>query len=290
MPVEAITAELVVRYLDTWLPGALHAGRRATFVQAWPEVIDTAEAASVLRVFGEFADRMRGKNITVVLIAPEIGEARAGLPGVPAEVTVHVLAGRAETHAAAALKAAQAAKAPLLLRLAGDTDALPAVRAATIGKPAEVLLETPAGRQPSTADLRAAGFDLVSSVELVGVEATVAVTFGTSSAKALEAFKNELWQLDEYAGVRIRDPRDADAEAMDISLHPSPGPLRREILAYLTSHGPATVTDIRRFALTDTAFRASDATAVLSALLAAGAVSRTPPSGRLAGDTVIARR
>ncbi len=160
--------------------------------------------------------------------------------------------------------------------------------------------------------LRDAGFPLVAAVELVagdgelvaGTGEPVAgdggsraaadhddgelVVFATSLGKSLEAFKNALWAVDEYAGVRYRDPRDVERHLLDIALTPHPGPLRRELLDQVAAVGACTVSDLRRFTLTDTVYRASDATRVLAALVSSGAVSRSPGHGRLGGDVVIA--
>jgi hypothetical protein len=130
---------------------------------------------------------------------------------------------------------------------------------------------------------------LVAAVELAVDEAPGQVlVFGTQSGKSLEGFKDALWAVDEYAGVRYRDPGDPDRHLIDISLTPHPGPLRRELLAHLAATGEATVTELRTFALTETVYRAADATRVLQALLTAGSVTRRPEHGRLGGDVVIA--
>jgi len=128
---------------------------------------------------------------------------------------------------------------------------------------------------------------LTSGVELVQSGDSRLVAFATPSAKSLEAFKNCLWAVDEYAGVRYRDPTDPDGHLLDISLSPHPGPLRRELLAHLGTVGSASVVDLRHFTLTETIFRASDTVRVVSALLSAGAVTREPERGRLSGDVVI---
>jgi hypothetical protein len=303
MPLQGVTTELLVRYLDTWVPTALHAGRRATFVQAWSDTAEaeTAEAdtaaldaaESVLRVFAEFADRLGGRRVTLVFLAPDSGPIAARLAAAQAELrtppalAVHPVAGAIDTHLSAVLTAAQAAGAPILAHVHTDHD-LP-VRAIAAGRPAEMLALTPTGRHAEhAAALREAGCTLVSVVELVADDAARLLVFGTTSMRSLEAFKNALWQLDEWAGVRIRDPHDADGHLLDISLHPHPGPLRREILAHLAAYGERSVTDLRRFALTDTVYRVADVTEALGALIAAGSVTRDPPHGRLAGDTVVA--
>ncbi len=74
---------------------------------------------------------------------------------------------------------------------------------------------------------------------------------------------------------------------MDISLAPNPAPLRRELLAHLAAVGERSVTQLRHFTLTDTVYRAGDTNRALTALLTAGAVTRHPEQGRLAGDVLI---
>jgi hypothetical protein len=176
--------------------------------------------------------------------------------------------------------AAQGAGAPLLACV--DADEPPAFDALGAGRPAELLLATAPGVVPALD-----GFPLVCRVDLVAPGAERQLVFATGAMKHLEAFKNAVWQLDEYAGVRIRDPHDADGRLLDISLTPSLGPLRRELTAHLAEVGERTVTEIRQFALTGTVYRAADVTGALTALLAAGTLARRPEQGRLAGDTLI---
>jgi hypothetical protein len=292
MSIEGVTAELLVRYLDTWVPGALRSGRRATFVRSWPErgVPDAAESA--LRVFAEFADQVRGRQVTLVFVAPDVADVAERVAAVqaesstPAALTVHALGGPARTHVAAAISAAQAAGAPLFACVEGDEE--PPLAAIASGRPAEVMLLTaPGGHDNHVAALHRAGFALVTAVVFVGDGVERLVVFGTSRAGALETFKDALWQLDEYAGVFIRDPYDPDAHLLDISLNPHPGPLRRYVLAHLAERGSRTVTEIRHAALADTVYRAADVTHVLQSLVTAHTVARDPAAGRLAGDTIL---
>jgi hypothetical protein len=293
MPVAGVTSELLVRYLDAWIPTALHSSRRVTFVQSWPETADVDAAEAVLRVFAEFADQLRGRRVSLVFVAPDLGDVDARLDAVrtelnaPVELGVYAVAGAARTHLGAVLTAAQAAGAPVFAYADADADIDAVAEAIAIGKPAELLLLTAIGTHQRYGEtVRALGFDLVSSVELVTAADARLLMFATRSVKSLEAFKNELWQLDEYAGVSIRDPHDRDGQLLDISLSPQPGALRRQILTYL-SGGERTVTEIRRFALTETVYRVADVTHVLNTLVAAGGLVRRPPHGRIAGDTVI---
>ncbi|MFB9239920.1 hypothetical protein ACFFWC_31080 [Plantactinospora siamensis] len=167
----------------------------------------------------------------------------------------------------------------------------PVYRAVAAGRPGELLLVLPAAardRDRPVDALAAAGFPLVTEVELVPVDGAPAelVVFATASGHGLDAFKDALWNLDEYAGVRYRDPRDPEGHLLDISLSPHPGPLRRELLARLAT-GPASVAELRRFAAAATVYRSADVNSVLTALLAAGTLSRAPEHGRLSGDVVI---
>ncbi|MGK5739243.1 hypothetical protein [Micromonospora sp. URMC 103] len=294
-PTVPVRRELLVRQLETWLPGALHRSRRATVALAYAGN-DGGSADAALGVVAEYADRLRGGRLTVLVLAGEPGDLPARLgplqAELPADVAVHVVPGE-PARLSVALKAGGAAGAPLFsyVDLAGGptppAGADPAVlRAAAGGRPAELLL---CGGHPARAGLDAVGFPLVTEVDLVPVDGGTAipVTFGTGSDRSLEAFKEALWAVDEFAGVRYRDPADPAARSLDIALDPEPGPLRRELLAELARSGPRTVTELRRYALTSTVYRSSDALRALTGLLAAGAVTRAPADGRLGGDVVI---
>ncbi|WP_420118954.1 MarR family transcriptional regulator [Micromonospora sp.] len=289
MSIDAVLGGLLVRQLHHWLPGALHRSRRATLALAYAGDPGSAEAA--LRVVAGFADRLRGRRLTVLVLAdggPELparlGVVEAGLPG---DVAVHVVPGD-PARLPAVLKAAGAAGAPLLTLLDGAAPTPALLAATTTGRPAEVLL-TGTGTDLRPA-LTAAGFPLVAEVELVPADGTPArlVAFGTGLDKSLEAFKDALWATDaggaDSIAVRYRDPAGG---LLDVGADPVTGPLRDELLAELTRHGPRTVTELRRHALTATAYRAGDAGRALAELLDAGLVTRDPEHGRLGGDVLI---
>jgi hypothetical protein len=283
MSIAGVTRELLVRYLDAWAPAALHGAKRVTFAMAWAGEPDAETAEAALRVFAEFADRLRGRRLAVVLLAPKAGALAARLPEAPDELSVHAVDGGPEV-LPVALKAASAAAAPLFVYAEGD----PPLAAVTAGKPGEILMCTaPGGWIDRRKTLRDNGFTLTAGVELVEDGQARLLAFATTSAKHMEAYKDALWAVDEYAGVRYRDPTDPSGHAVDISLHPNPGPLRRELLAHLSSAGERTVTELRHFTMTETIFRASDAMRAITALVSSGAVTRTPPGGRLSGDVVI---
>lgn len=137
------------------------------------------------------------------------------------------------------------------------------------------------------AALGQAGFQYLACVELVDTAGTgQLLIFGTGSAKHLTVFKEAMWAVDEYAGVRYRDPGDPDRALLDISLRPPVGPLKRELLRRV-GQGPCTVAQLRDFALTETVYRAADVLPALTSLLGAGALTRDPLRGRLTAETVI---
>ncbi|MFC4145160.1 hypothetical protein ACFO0M_02725 [Micromonospora mangrovi] len=288
MPTDAVLRELLVRQLDHWLPGALHRSRRATLALAYAGS-DAGGADAALRVVAEFADRLRGRRLTVLVLADapdlpaRLGPIEATLP---TDVAVHVVPGGPD-RLPPALKAAGAAGAPLLTLVDGGDPTPALLAAATTGRPAELLLVTDAGRslRPALTD---AGFPLVTEVDLVPAEGPARrLGFATGSDRSLEALKDALWAADEYAGVRYRDPADPAGRLLDITLDPEPGPLRRELLAELARSGPRTVTELRRFTLTSTVYRAADTSRALTSLLASGGVGRDPEHGRLGGDVLI---
>ncbi|MDT5041783.1 MAG: hypothetical protein QOE51_2768 [Actinoplanes sp.] len=313
-----VTREVLVRHLEAWAPAALHRGRRAVYLHGWADAGSGAAAQAALRVFVEQSDLVRGRELTMVAIAVEVS--RLGLPEVPAEaagLTVHTLPGETDERVGLTLKAIGGARVPLLGFLdstgASGAPSLTTVAALAVGKPAEALLVLAPGALAAGGDrvfgdgrwrglagtqlvaayrsaLSQAGFPLVAAVELVagqGQGEGDLLVYATTSGKSLESFKDLLWAVDEYAGVRYRDPGDPERHLIDISLNPHPGPLRREILRHLAEVKQATVTELRTFALTDTVYRAADASRVLHTLIEAGAVRREPEHGRLGGDVVI---
>lgn len=296
MSVGDLKREVLVRHLETWAPAALHK-RRATYVHGGADADGGALAEAALRVFAEQSDLVRGRELTMVAVGEDTAEVDRRLRAVGVDgagFTLHVVAGQADAGLAAALKAVGAARVPLLGFLDATSASGPpeAVAALAVGKPAEALLVLAPGAVTDVdayrAELRDLGFPLVAAVELATGEAPgELLVYATAMGKSLEAFKETLWAVDEFAGVRYRDPGDPERHLIDISLTPHPGPLRRELLAHLESVGGATVAELRTFALTETVYRAADAGQVLQKLVAAGAVTRSPGGGRLGGDVAI---
>jgi hypothetical protein len=124
-----------------------------------------------------------------------------------------------------------------------------------------------------------------AAVELVARDGTAeTLSFGTSDERALAVFKDELWALDEYAGIRYRDPGDPDETLLDISLRPPLGPLRRLLAAQLGDE-PVTFAQLRDWAVANTIFRADDVTRAVTDMCHGGLVERSPTGGRLGAAT-----
>jgi hypothetical protein len=294
MTYDAVKRELLVRHLEAWAPAALHRGRRVAYAHGYADADGGAAAEEAVRVLADQPDLVRGRELSMVVVGAQV-EAIAGRldrarqeAGAAAGFAVHTIAGNTDERLPVGLQALGAHRVPVLGYLDASASEPPApatVAALTAGKPAEVLMILAPG---VPADAYRAGWPLFTEVELAsGTEPGQLLAFGTTSGKSLEAFKDALWAVDEFAGVRYRDPGDPDRHLIDISLTPHPGPLRRELMAHLTGTGPATVTDLRTFALTETIYRAADATRVLHNLVESGAVTRDPSHGRLGGDVLI---
>lgn len=281
-PHTAVTRELLVRYLDAWTPAVLRSHRRATYIETGRGDF----AAQALRVFGEFADRLAGHELDVVVLGTateplaavlrELGEP----PGLslrsvehPGDLTV---------------------TGPMLAHLAAmaEETVWELVTALAPGKAREVLLTLP----PATADqvtgyrtrLRQAGLPCVVAVELADDdEHAQLLVFATADSKHLATFKNELWAADEFAGIRYRDPRDAEHTMVDISLNPQLLPLRRALLDELARRGHCTVADLQQHTLRETMYRPADTVRVLTSAASAGTITREPAKGRMSPRTVI---
>ncbi|WP_328460583.1 hypothetical protein OHA21_30200 [Actinoplanes sp. NBC_00393] len=295
-PIATVKRELLVRHLQAWAAGALHRARRVIYVHGYADADGGAAAEEAVRVLADLPDLARGRELSMVAVGDDVSAVTGLLTaaqreaGAAAGLAVLPVGGGTDERVPVALKAAGASRVPMLAFLdaagASEPPRPATVAAVAAGKPAEVLLVLPPGT--SLEPYRDLGFPLLTAAELAtGPEPGEVVAFATTSAKSLESFKEALWAVDEFAGVRLRDPADPERHLIDISLSPHPGPLRRELLAHLAEVGTATVTELRTFALTETVYRSADATRVLHALVDAGSVTRRPEHGRLGGDVLI---
>lgn len=284
-PLATVKQELLVRYLYAWTPAALHHGRRVTYLDGCP---DPSAALAAIGVFTELADVLAGHRLTV-LLAGAPPQKLGGLGELPEGLTVRAAGGEL----LADLQADQALRAPIFAHLDLGDGAPPAGLLAALGgtRAGEILVGVGAQVDPEEfrRSLLAAGFRFAVVVELVdNAGAAQRLFFATSAVRSLERFKDALWAVDEYAGVRYRDPRSSDHPPLDISLEPHVGPLRRALTARLAADGGAvTVAQLREYTLSDTLYRPADVNRALQPLLAAGQVTRDPQRGRLTPQTVI---
>ena len=269
--------EVLVRYLDVWTPVALRSPRGATFVEAGPAdyVLDA------FRVFGESADRLAGHHLSMLVLGPtEAGESAAA----PTGLSVRSVAGVAD----AAVDGPALAHLDVVDGALAEADAWRLVAELGRGKGREVLLTLPAGGRATDhcERLGAAGLACVVVVELVSDDGSAQLMmFATGDGKRLASFKNELWAVDEFAGIRYRDPHDDERALVDISLTPQLLPLRRELLAELARRGSSTVAELQRYTLLQTIYRPGDVVGALTSAASAGVISRDPEKGRLTART-----
>ncbi|MPY79437.1 MAG: hypothetical protein GEV04_13305 [Actinophytocola sp.] len=287
-PHSSVKRELLVRYLDAWTSAVSRSHRSATYIES----ALGGPAADALRVFGEFADRLTGHQLDVVLL------------GAPAESLTPVLRELGEPQGLAVRSVHDpdglAVEGPALAHLdvVGETvlDEQAAWRLAAElarGKAREVLLTVPPVAVVQVDEhrvrLRAAGLSYVAAVELVDNEGRAQLLmFATGARKHLATFKDELWAVDEFAGVRYRDPSDDEGALVDISLTPQLTPLRRMLLAELARRGSCSVADLQDHTLLRSIYRPAEAMRVLQSAASAGAISRDPEKGRLTPRTVVA--
>jgi hypothetical protein len=284
----AVTRELLVRYLDAVTPAVLHHAKRFTYAEGYPATGPDPSAAAALRVFGEFTDLLtKGRRLDVVLAGDgTAAEAVRAEIGAPSGLRIVPASGPLPT----VLRESGAFTGPVVVYLdpsgapPPDSDTLTALAA---GPQTDVLLLLD-GAGPDRDALRDAGFGSVAHVDLVDAAGRArTLYFASTAGKNLDRFKDALWAVDEYAGVRYRDPVDPDGVLLDISLEAHLGPLKRALLARVRGDGPCQVADLREFTRTGTIYRAADATRALTALLSSGALAREPERGRLAADTLV---
>ncbi len=283
----AVKREVLVRYLDAWTPTVLRSHRGATFVESGGSDF----VGDAFRVFSEFADRLDGHHLDMVIVgAPAESPVLRALGEPPAGLSVRSVADPANLTVAGPLLAH--------LDLVEDTalaepDVWRWAASLARGKAGEVLLTLPVARQ--VADycerLGAVGLAYTVTVELVADDGQAQLlVFATRDSRHLATFKNELWAADEFAGIRYRDPRDAERSLVDISLTPQLPPLRRVLLAELARRGRCTVAELQRHTLLETIYRPADAMGALTSAVSAGAVSREPEKGRLTPRTLVGYR
>jgi hypothetical protein len=282
----AISRELLVRYLDGCAPPLLHAARRLTYGEYDGAAGGEPSAVAALGVFAEFPELLAKRALHVVLAGADeagqqaVGAARDSL-GLACEL--HLRDGALLP----ALRGTGSMGTPVLafVETDGDLGEVADLLAALAGNPGSDVLAIAATGDPAAA--KAAGFAFSVAVELIaGTQPPRLLVFASNAGRHLDAVKDALWAADEYAGVRYREPTDPEHTALDISLNPGLGPLRRVLLAQLAG-GPLSLAGLRGHTREQTIYRAVDAPRAVQALLHAGQARREPEHGRLGADTMI---
>jgi three-Cys-motif partner protein len=133
-----------------------------------------------------------------------------------------------------------------------------------------------------------AGFEYTLVFELVDESGhPLFLVFGTCSPKGLKVMKDAMWKVDPIEGVRYRDPRDPSQELLEFDFEPTIGGLRRMIEEKLRTDGPASVEQLRHFALVETVHRPEHVPPVLKQMLEQGRLERTPAAGQLSKEVVV---
>jgi hypothetical protein len=264
----------------------LRSHRRATYVEAGSGDF----VADALRVFGEFTDRLAGHHLDVVILrATETLAAVLAEWGEPPGLSLRVIEDPTKLTVAGPMLAHIDVTADGAL---DEPAAWQLVASLAPGKAREVLLTVP----PATAEqvagyrtrLRDAGLAYAVAVELVDDVGHVRLLlFATGDNKHLATFKDELWAADEFAGIRYRDPNDAEHTPVDISLSPQLHPLRQALLDELARRGSCTVADLQQHTLQETIYRSADAVRMLTSAASAGTITREPPKGRMSPRTIV---
>jgi hypothetical protein len=289
-PYRSTTRELLVRYLDGCAPSVLHSARRLTYAELGGPG-DDPSAVAALGALAEFRDLLATRALRVVLTGADpagqraVRAARDSL-AVPCELTLD------DRPLLPALRAAGSFGAPILAFAEPPTDAgtdgegLADLLAALAGNPgSDILLVVGGSGDPGAC--RTAGFTHSVAVGLTAPgHPDRMLLFGTNTDRHLDAVKDALWAADEYAGVRYREPADPDGTALDISLSPGLGPLRRLLLARLRER-PRTLGELRAYTRACTIYRAAEAPRAVTAMLRARQAGREPEHGRLSADTLI---
>lgn len=107
--------------------------------------------------------------------------------------------------------------------------------------------------------LGAAGFGFVLTFEMIDEGGhSLFLFFGTTSVRAVEKFKDALWEVDGMAGQRFRDPRNPNQMSFDI-LKPDFTPLERAFVELAEKRGEVSLEALADHALRETIYRGTHA-------------------------------
>ncbi|MFG2915616.1 three-Cys-motif partner protein TcmP [Kitasatospora sp. NPDC048298] len=111
--------------------------------------------------------------------------------------------------------------------------------------------------------------------------------FGTRHERGVEKMKEAMWVVDSTSGVRYRDPKDPNQQALDLELEPDTGPLRRILLDHLrTNPIPHTVDQLKNYTLLETVYRPTQVIPLLKRMRDERDIDVSP--GRIIGTSTVA--
>jgi three-Cys-motif partner protein len=110
--------------------------------------------------------------------------------------------------------------------------------------------------------------------------------FGTRHPRGVEKMKEAMWVVDTTSGVRYRDPKDPNQQALDLKLEPDTGPLRRILLEHLrTAPSGRTVDHLKQYTLLETVYRPTQVIPLLKRMRGEQEVDLSP--GRIIGTSCV---
>lgn len=131
--------------------------------------------------------------------------------------------------------------------------------------------------------LARAGLDLCAPFRLAdeGGRAFYLI-YATAHMRGLERMKEAMWKTDPVRGIEFRDPQDPAQGVLDLGVpDPDLDPLCRRLLDRLGDGQPATVEELRQFALAKTAYRDTHVPPALRRMIEARTLRRDPERGQL---------
>ncbi|MET9397343.1 three-Cys-motif partner protein TcmP [Kitasatospora sp. NPDC002965] len=147
--------------------------------------------------------------------------------------------------------------------------------------------KTPYLRDRYRESLGRAGFQHTLAFEMIDETGHLLyLIFGTRHERGVEKMKEAMWVVDTTSGVRYRDPKDPNQQALELELEPDTGPLRRILLDHLGSAQTlSSVDQLKKYALLETVYRPTQVIPLLRRMRDDGDVDISP--GRITGTSTV---
>ena len=130
--------------------------------------------------------------------------------------------------------------------------------------------------------LKKTGFSYLLDFEMIDRRGeSMYLVFGIKHERGLQKMKEAIWEVDPNFGVKFRDPRDEQDEALFTVDEPQDAPLRRLLLEEMRNGEPVKVQTLRRFALFETVYKESHVLPALERLRQDGQITADNHGRRL---------